>query len=214
MATEVSERADDASAIERARHRSRRRRRLRRFGFAFYALALILVVAGGVNLMSNRRRPATGPVRSLPTLPVTVAPAQAGPTTTVVGGGVNTPPVIVAPDVIKIAATGKSAIPGIAIQDAEATRDTSAIGVIVYAPDGNLFFNRQEGVRLYQPNGTAWIPIIGRITAVNDALASLQYEPRTRRARPIEILTSDFGGGDNAKALAAHRSVPLAVAAS
>jgi hypothetical protein len=215
VATELGEQSqpvDDAETVERARVRWRRRRRLRRSGLAFYALALVLVVAGAINVMRNRHHQPAAALRAIPTVPLTVPVASTTAPTAPPADAPNTPPVINAPDSIRIARTGRSAIPGISITDAEASRNTSAVGVIVYAPDGNLYFDRQYGVRIYQPNGTPWIPITGRLTDVNDALSSLAYEPRTAGARPLQVLVSDFGGGNAAKALAARRTVPLTVA--
>lgn len=91
--------------------------------------------------------------------------------------------------------TGISPVAGVSVTDAEAIAHGDAVGVLVYSPTGILRLQRTSGVQVLYDNPGEWIPIIGRLAAVNAALATLGYEPRSPGTQQrIRITACDFGG--------------------
>lgn len=106
----------------------------------------------------------------------------------------NTAPVISAPDSVTVARHSDTPVPGISVDDVESRRFGDRIGVLLYAPRGYLTFRHTDGVEFRQPNGSAWLPIIGTVDALNRVLGSLTYTARVPTGRhELDILSADFG---------------------
>jgi hypothetical protein len=177
-----------------------RRRRQRQLGYALYgfAVALLLVgllaVAGG-RVGRNQVRAGTDaasrvPVNTLtPAIAGTTVPAPVDPDPN------NNAPVITAPANFTVLAAGVSQIQALSVDDLEAHASGDVIGVILYAPMGRIHLRRVTGLQVFQANPGVWIPIIGRLDAINAALAQVGYEPTSPASRAtLQIAVSDFGG--------------------
>lgn len=192
-----------------------RRRRQRRAGYGLYLIAALLLAFAGWRLLdalqpkparvTSGPEPATTFRAFTPTLPDVAPTTAATPSTVAVSG--NTPPVIHAPDQLSVG-PGRTAIGVISIDDAEASRDGTSIGVLLSAPDGALTFGSTAGLTMYGKNGASRIPFTGSLGAVNAALRTLSYEHTSSlHNRPLQIFVTDYGGGDKQKAQTARRIV-------
>ena len=72
-------------------------------------------------------------------------------------------------------------------------------GVLLTAPGGSISVGSPEGVRFFGDNGSNFLPLLGSLSALNDALAALQFDPGPRGGTLV-IHVTDYGHGNLADA--------------
>lgn len=108
----------------------------------------------------------------------------------------NSPPRIVAPREVTVA-EGRDRLAGVSIVDPDALPGDH--GLLLVAAGGSISVGSPEGVRFFGENGSNFLPLLGSVSALNEALAALQFDPGPRGGE-LFIHVTDFGHGNLAEA--------------
>jgi hypothetical protein len=186
-------------------------------GYVLYVAAAALVIVGLVTVIRDDGSDTTDVnAAATATLPSPTTRAVAAVTTTAPAAddapAVNSAPVIIAPEGVTVGHAGVTPVGGLSIVDVEARANDDKIGLILYAAAGTIHIGRTTGLEVYEDNPGAWIPVIGRLSAVNAALKTVGYESRSSSTRQqLLLIVSDFGGSARQQTRLAQKAVTVLV---
>lgn len=118
----------------------------------------------------------------------------------------NAAPSIVAPRQVAFA-EARDGVGGVRVVDPDDL--PGDYGMLLASTGGSISVGRVGGVRFFGENGTNFLPLVGPLAALNEALAALRFDPGPGGGT-LAIVVTDYGHGELAQARAGSARLEVA----